>query len=246
MTFPETVPRSKPAIALHLFAFLSLTWSFGQLFKPSPIHDFMVAQYGGHWQYLTILSLGISWLVFLFALLKDVFPSINLFARLKTMTSLIATPVEGFVALMYWGLMLIDPSLLMPPDPEFYLPFKLDISIHGLPAVYLWLDFLCFSPPYPKAAKPLTLSASAVLAYVTWMEYAASKNGRFPYPFLDTMPRVQRSLFYLVQVPVVIGLFKLTNGLHHLIRGDPAPREAKHIQAAEAKASRKVNEIKSS
>lgn len=180
-------------------------------------------------------SLGVSWLVFLFALLKDTFPSVNLFARLKTMTSLIATPIEGFVALAYWGLMLLDPSLLVPPDPEFYLPFKLDISIHGLPAIMLWVDFLCFSPPYPKSARPFALSTSAVVAYVSWMEFTASKNGRFPYPFLgkanpfrvclfpwflsiasraltddkrllvDTMPKAQRSLFYLVQVPVVIG-----------------------------------------
>ncbi|GAA5828793.1 hypothetical protein JCM3766R1_003822 [Sporobolomyces carnicolor] len=245
MTFPETVPRSWPAIALHLLSFASLSWSFGELFKPSPIHDFMVSQYGGHWQYLTILSLGVSWLVFLFALLKDTFPSVNLFARLKTMTSLIATPIEGFVALAYWGLMLLDPSLLVPPDPEFYLPFKLDISIHGLPAIMLWVDFLCFSPPYPKSARPFALSTSAVVAYVSWMEFTASKNGRFPYPFLDTMPKAQRSLFYLVQVPVVIGLFKATNGLHHLIRGNDAPREARHIQAAEAKASKKAKELKS-
>ncbi|GAA5957109.1 hypothetical protein JCM3765_005408 [Sporobolomyces pararoseus] len=244
MTFPETVPRSTPAIALHLLAFLSLTWSFKQLFSPSPIHDFMVSQYGGHWTYLTILSLAASWLVFLFALLKDAFPSVNLFARLKTMTSLISTPIEGFVAIMYWGLMLIDPSLLTPPDIEFRLPLPLDLSIHGFPAIYLWIDFLCFSPPFPKAAKPFALSTAAVCGYVSWMEYAASKNGRFPYPFLDTMPQEQRALFYLVQIPFVIGLFKATNGLHHLIRGNDASREAKHIQAAEAKASRKVDELK--
>jgi hypothetical protein len=103
------------------------------------------------------------------------------------MSSLIGTPIEGFVAIMYWGLMIVDPSLLMPPDPEFYLPFKLDISIHGLPAVYLWLDFLCFSPPFPKAAKPFALSTAAVTGYTLWMEFAASKNGRFPYPFLGEL-----------------------------------------------------------
>ncbi|GAA6007152.1 hypothetical protein JCM11491_003024 [Sporobolomyces phaffii] len=243
MSFPETVPRSIPAIALHLFAFVSLTWSFGELFKPSKIHDFMVSQYGGHWQYLTILSLGITWLLFLFALLKDAFPSVNLFARLKTSLGVIAVPVEGFVALMYWGLMLLDPSLLVPPDPEFYLPFKLDISIHGLPAVYLWLDFLCFSPPVPKAARPFAISTAAVLSYVTWMEFAASKNGRFPYPFLDTMPKSYRSIFYLFQVPLVIGLFKAANEAHHLVRGYDTSPEAQHIQTAEAKASRKIKDL---
>jgi len=119
-------------------------------------------------------------------LLKDVFPSINLFARLKTSLAILAVPVEGFVSVMYWGLMLIDPSLLVPPNPDFYLPLKLDISIHGLPAVFLWLDFLLFSPPFPKAARPMALSTTAVVAYVSWMEYAAAKNsGIFPYPFFS-------------------------------------------------------------
>ncbi|GAA5929588.1 uncharacterized protein JCM15063_004193 [Sporobolomyces koalae] len=244
MSFPETVPRSPAAIALHVVAFASLSWSFLQLFKPSPIHDFMVSQYGGHWQYLTILSLAIAWLTFLCALLKDAFPSVNLFARLKTSLGVIATPIEGFVALMYWGLMLIDPSLLVPPDPEFYLPLKLDVSIHGLPAVYLWLDFLCFSPPFPKAARPLTLSASAVVLYTAWMEWTASKNGRFPYPFLDDMSQAQRSIFYLFQIPLVIALFKAANGLHHLIRGNEA-REARHIKSVESKASSKIDDVKS-
>ncbi|GAA5838732.1 hypothetical protein JCM5353_000866 [Sporobolomyces roseus] len=247
MSFPETVPRSTPAIALHAVAFASLCWSFHQLFKPSPISDFMRSQYGGQWQYLTILSLGISWATFAFALLKDVFPSINFFARLKTSLAILAVPVEGFVSVMYWGLMLIDPSLLVPPNPDFYLPIKLDISIHGLPAVFLWLDFLLFSPPFPKAARPLALSTTAVVAYVSWMEYAASKNsGVFPYPFFNEMTQTQRYIFYLFQVPLVIGLFKTANGLHHLIRGNDASREAKHVQVAEAKANKKINDLKKS
>ncbi|GAA6061632.1 hypothetical protein JCM10212_000974 [Sporobolomyces blumeae] len=239
-TFPETVPRSIPAIALHLAAFASLTWSFHELFRPSPISDFMTSQYGGHWQYLTILSLGAAWLTFLFALLKDAFPSVNLFARCKTSLSLIATPVEGFVGVMYWTLMAIDPALLVPPNPLFVLPFKLDVSIHGLPAAFLWLDFLAFSPPFPKAARPVRLSVAAVLAYTTWMELVASKNGRFPYPFLDDMTQVQRSLFYLVQIPLVLGLFRTANGLHHLVRGTNAPNEARHVKAAESKARREL------
>lgn len=56
MAFPYTIPRSPFAFVLHLVAFASISWSFNELWKPSPMSDFMESSYGGHWQYLTILS----------------------------------------------------------------------------------------------------------------------------------------------------------------------------------------------
>ncbi|CEQ42988.1 SPOSA6832_04861 [Sporobolomyces salmonicolor] len=244
MAFPETVPRSPAAVALHVVSFLSLTWSFRQLFKPSPMHDFMASQYGGHWQFLTILSLAAAWLTFAFALLKDAFPSVTLFARLKTTLAIVAVPVEGFVGVLYWSMQLYDPSLLTPPNPLFVLPFHLDISIHGLPAVLLWADFLAFSPPFPKEANPASIAVTATMSYVAWMEFVASRNGTFPYPFLNELTKAQRSIFYLFQIPVVIVLYRGANGLHHLVRGYDKGKEAKTVREAERKAAEKIEAAK--
>jgi hypothetical protein len=46
------------------------------------------------------------------------------------------------------------------------------------------LDFLLFSPRMSKQTNPLLISALSVLGYTSWMEHAATKNFRFPYPFL--------------------------------------------------------------
>lgn len=69
-----------------------------------------------------------------------------------------------------------------------------------------------------KNVNPLLISATATLAYTTWMEYTTYYNKRFPYPFLNTMTRVQRSIFYLCMIPIIVGLFHTSNGVHRLIR----------------------------
>ncbi|BGO89942.1 hypothetical protein NBRC10512_001926 [Rhodotorula toruloides] len=243
MAFPHTIPRSPFAFVLHLVAFASISWSFNELWKPSPMSDFMDSSYGGHWQYLTILSLAIAWLTFLFSLLYDILP-LSVFARLKTSVAVLAVPVEGLVGLLYWTLTVVNPALLNPSLGEgkepFRIPFWLDVSLHGLPAVFLWLDFLLFSPPFPTRARPALLSSLAAAAYVFWLEHAAAKNGRYAYPMLDEWTPVQRSVFYVMQIPVLIALYKLANGIHRLVRGEPDVRnEAKHVERAERKVGAK-------
>ncbi|GAA5838417.1 hypothetical protein JCM11251_004930 [Rhodosporidiobolus azoricus] len=247
-SFPPTQPRSPLSIALHLFAFTSLCWSFKWLYQPGPMTEFMDKSYGGRWQFLTILSasidlssslpvnlipsLAVSLLVFLFSLLYDLVP-LPLFAQCKTSLAVLAVPVEGLVGLLYWGLTLYDPTLLNPNGAEFQLPFWVDVSIHGLPAVYLWLDFLLFSPPFPKRIRPNLLATTATAAYCVWMEVCAKRNGWYPYPMLNTMSPLPRLLFYLCQIPLLISLYKLANGVHRLVRGETH-------EAVQAKGVRKV------
>ncbi|GAA6027848.1 hypothetical protein JCM8097_001746 [Rhodosporidiobolus ruineniae] len=219
MAAPPLQARTPLSFLWHLVSFLSLSASFRWLYQPGPMTTFMEQSFGGRWQFLTILSLGASWLVFASALLYDLYP-LPLFARIKTSVGVLAVPVEGLVGLLYWSLTLYDPTLLNPNSAEFQLPFLVDVSIHGLPAVYLWLDFLAFSPPFPKRVRPNLLATTATAAYVLWMEKCARENGgQFPYPMLNNMSPLPRSLFYLAQIPVVIGLYKLANAIHAALRG---------------------------
>ncbi|GAA5892987.1 hypothetical protein JCM6882_006910 [Rhodosporidiobolus microsporus] len=231
--FPPAQPRTPLSIAWHLLAFASLSWSFKWLYQPGPMTEFMDKSYGGRWQYLTILSLAASHLTFLFSLLYDLYP-LGLFARAKLSLAVLAVPVEGLVGLLYWSITLYDPTLLNPNDAEFQLPFWVDVSIHGLPALYLWLDFLLFSPPFPKRVRPNLLACTATAAYCLWMERCASKNGFFPYPMLNDMSPLPRSLFYLCQIPLLIALYKTANGVHRLVRGGSHERvEAEAARAVE-------------
>jgi hypothetical protein len=74
--------------------------------------------------------LGVTHLVFLLSLLYDILP-LPFLARLKTSLAVVAVPVEGLVGLLYWGMTLYDPTLLVPEGAEFQLPFLVDVSIHG-------------------------------------------------------------------------------------------------------------------
>ncbi|GAA5976553.1 hypothetical protein JCM10908_005543 [Rhodotorula pacifica] len=246
MTFPHTIPRRSPlAILLHIVALASLSWSFNELWKPSPMTDFMDSQFGGHWTYLTILSLAAAWLTFAFSLAYDLVP-IALFARIKTSLAVLAVPVEGLVGLLYWSLTLFNPALLNPPTEPgkepFRIPLALDVSLHGLPALYLWLDFLAFSPRFSSRARPHLLMTTAASLYVLWMEYAAGKNRHYPYPMLDDMTPGQRSVFYLFQVPTLIALYHAANYVHGLVRGSSSnvqENEARKVRKAEDKVAAK-------
>lgn len=56
----------------------------------------------------------------------------------------------------------------------------------------------------------------------------------------DQWTPIQRSAFYVVQIPVLIGLYKLANGIHRLVRGRPDVRnEARHVERAEEKVGAK-------
>ncbi|KAM0788471.1 hypothetical protein ACM66B_001604 [Microbotryomycetes sp. NB124-2] len=216
---PESSPATLPALVLHLVALGFHLNAFRLLWQPTEVKAYMDTQYGGQWSFLTVLSLAVSTMTFTSAVLKDFLPSFKLFDTLKTGLSVLAVPVEGLVSVLYWSMQFYDPRLLTPPGTMFRIPLFLDISIHALPALFLWIDFLAFSPRMSKRVNPLLISAVGALAYTTWMEYAAKQNKHFPYPFLDHMAPLARSIFYLCMIPVLLGLFRCANGIHDIVRG---------------------------
>lgn len=84
-----------------------------------------------------------------------------------------------------WAIITIDPTLMMPPDIEFHLPFWLDVSMHLAPSLVLWVDFFCFSPAFPAHVSPFKVYAVVTTVYSSWIEYCSHMNGSFPYPFLN-------------------------------------------------------------
>lgn len=109
--------------------------------------------------------------------------------------------------------------------------------------LYLWLDFLAFSPRFSSRVRPHLLMTTAASLYVLWMEYAATKNGRYPYPMLDDMSPSHRSLFYVFQVPTLIALYHAANYVHGLVRGESSnseENEARKVRRAENKLADKA------
>lgn len=66
-------------------------------------------------------------------------------------------------------------------------PPWLDVSVHKLNTVVVWLDLL-LAPPKAFSKRAERLSVALVLVYTAWILTCRFFNGRFPYPFMNKMP----------------------------------------------------------
>ncbi|KAL8276275.1 hypothetical protein RQP46_011303 [Phenoliferia psychrophenolica] len=210
---------------LHAVALSSLLWSFKNLFAPSAVTTFMETQFAGHWGFLTVLGLAVSTITVAVSLLKDAFPSVQAFDTIKTALQIMIVPAEGMVSVLYWGMSAYDPTLLVPPDADFQIPLALDLGLHALPALFLWIDFLAFSPRMSKDANPLLICACT-----SKFLHLLLRGRHIVDPELSQM---QRSAFYLAVLPVLLGLYHTANGIHDLVRG-------RSTAAPEAEAVKKI------
>ncbi|ORY09297.1 FAR-17a/AIG1-like protein [Clohesyomyces aquaticus] len=193
---------------VHVFGLLIFYSDFKYL-RDHP--NFINDSYGWHLQYLTIIGLALSTLCFLSGLASDITSSPTLFL-LKNYLSLLAAPLEILISLLYWTLLSISPSLVIPTTlPP--LPLLNDLSFHLLPSLLLTLDTLLLSPPWPTApmnpaAPVITLVTSSVLsfAYWIWIEVCYAHNGFYPYPIFGLLDTWQR-----------VGLFAFSGGMMCLV-----------------------------
>ncbi|KAG5356622.1 UPF0641 membrane protein [Yarrowia sp. E02] len=194
---------SSPNVGLsfvyHLLGFISFASSFHFLEQyPNPLN----ASYGGKYQYLTILGLCGSYLVFLLALQADVASLYtkdfsNLLYQLKNSVAVAVTPLECVITVLYWSLKLYDPKLLKHPAVKEQIPLWLDMSIHLVPAATLFLDVVLMGQPWNLSFVQAVVTNFGLSAgYWFWVHKTAAVNEFFPYPFLG-----------LVSTEVRVGVF---------------------------------------
>lgn len=93
----------------------------------------------------------------------------------KNMVSVISTPLEVLISILYWGLCFINKNLVFPE--ELQLPFLPDFGFHAMPAIMLALDLLLFSPPWTiKFRGAVALSTVLAFAYWAWIEFCFAHN----------------------------------------------------------------------
>ncbi|KAJ7582908.1 FAR-17a/AIG1-like protein [Mycena floridula] len=190
------------------------------------LSELIETQYGGHFQFLTIQGLAISFVVMVLAFLGDV-TAISALVTLKRALFMIALPVEVVVSTIYWPLMIFLPSLILrsvdsepsssSEAPIFArIPLKLDLAMHASPALALLLDFILFEKSYSRrevglGATCVTLAATSWYGF--WVERCASINGSFPYPFLDTEFPLRLAIYFSAGLLALFS-FRLLNNLH--------------------------------
>jgi hypothetical protein len=98
------------------------------------------------------------------------------FSRAKNATSVLATPLEVLIAVLYWSIRMHDPALLMPEDLVIDpLP---DLGFHLVPAVLLVLDFLLLSRGATITTRGMMLLSTVLaVAYWCWIELCFYQNG---------------------------------------------------------------------
>jgi hypothetical protein len=181
-------PSRGLSAALHVFGLSSFAYSFAYLIQhPNPINS----SYGWHLQYLTIIGLSLATLTFTLGLLADISLSPRLF-RIKNALSIASAPMEVLISILYWGLQLINPKLVMP-DWAPPLELHADLSFHAIPSIALVVDLLFFSPPYAVSFLPaFVLSNCIAFGYWVWVERCFQVNGFYPYPIFELLDTTQR------------------------------------------------------
>ncbi|KAK0223974.1 FAR-17a/AIG1-like protein [Armillaria fumosa] len=219
---------SPSPVLLHSVATAIMAWAHSQLGN-SPIDPIVETQYGGHYQFLTILGLVASLCTMGVALLVDLFPSIPALRSFKRAMLMVCMPVEAVIVSVYWTLLLLFPSLILqkyvPSEltssqdalPLARIPLSLDLAMHVVPGLSLVLDFLVFEKKYSqelvKLAVPVVLTCGGM--YSSWAERNAKLNdGIFPYPFLTENPFETRLGIYVGACVIGYVYFRVLNALH--------------------------------
>jgi hypothetical protein len=186
-----TSPSRGFSALVHSLGLASFAYSYKYLIEnPNHINQ----AYGWHFQYLTIIGLTLATITFSLALLADLSLSPRLFVA-KNVLSMCSAPMEILISLLYWGLRLIDPALVVPKELE--LPVAADLSFHLAPSLLLLIDLLLLSPPWTISVVPaVALSAFIAFLYWYWIELCYSYNGFYPYPLFAMLEPSQRVFLF--------------------------------------------------
>ncbi|KAI0748291.1 FAR-17a/AIG1-like protein [Daedaleopsis nitida] len=216
-------------LLLHTTAVIVMT--YGYLNLPDMVANIPMANMrGGHFQFLTIQGLAVAWLTMAMSIACDLAPSSKLLKSMKRAFLMSALPLAIVISVIYWTLLLAFPHLILPEDPNATeptsaksvsepqrLPLQTDLALHAAPAVTLFVDFYFLQRKYSKNTSrygSLLLAAIVGTWYACWVEYCASYNGMFPYPFLTHSPFHVRVVIYIGASSFAAVAFMVLNVLH--------------------------------
>jgi len=193
------------------------------------LHQFVPAawiedQVGGHFQFLTIQGLCISFATMLLSLAVGLLPSNAALLWAKRTLLMIALPLSFVISSIYWTLMLLFPHLILQlaeptsadEAPAFMMiPLSTDLALHLAPVVALVVDFFLLEKKFTakESAKAPIMVLIYGICYSCFVEYCTSKNGNWPYPFLNN-PLPIRLAIYGVVMAMAFGAYRALNRLH--------------------------------
>jgi hypothetical protein len=117
------------------------------------------------------------------------------------------------------SLRLLTSLLPGHPDPPMSTSSTTESSRvdHWSPRLTSLADFFLFERRYkpPASTRGATLLALCFgTSYSLWVEYCATINEKFPYPFLNVMDPIQRVVMYSFSTALSLAAFRALNALH--------------------------------
>jgi hypothetical protein len=101
------------------------------------------------------------------------------------------------VSALYWPIVIYDKKLLVPDDTTFDLPLGLDITLHLMPAIVCWIDFLVFNTGFKKSPVHTLSIYTFTFFYYIWVKKCFEMNGWWAYPLLGMLTTLQRAFFFV-------------------------------------------------
>jgi hypothetical protein len=153
---------------------------------------------GGHWQFLTNLSLIYSMVVFGLGFIAHLTKNQRLFAVKNTIHP-IGIALESIVALIYWPLRIWFIHLLANDPSLMTIPLSIDLSIHLMPLVSLLIDYLVFMPKWTiRTSTALMICTAFTICYWVLLKYLidVENGGVYPYAFLNVDTELQRGIVF--------------------------------------------------
>lgn len=180
-------------------SFVLGTWALRYLIAHTELPPHLEA--GGHWQFLTTLSLLFTLVVFFVGVMAHITKSSALF-HLKNCMHPIALALECVVTMVYWPLKLFFLHLLVKDPARKMVPLVVDMCLHLLPVVSLLVDYIFFMPKW-TITNWTALGACLVLTtlYWFWLKQLVDfeNGGEYPYMFLNVDNEVTRiAIFQMV------------------------------------------------
>jgi hypothetical protein len=164
--------------------------------------------FGGQMQFLTIIAL--------FMTCTTLF--LNQFSGFKKVTYdllVLSTVTETIVTLYYWGIFHYNRFWLYPAEfPP--IPLIIDLSLHFLPAVALWLELLTTVKLHTISRKHIYIIAIFSLSYMIWAEYCYSRNGYYVYPIFSLLDYRTKTLVTIGTIGVGTLIYVISVQIHAL------------------------------
>lgn len=164
---------------LRRWLLTSCTTTFVSSFFTPVFRGTVEKTFGGQMQFLTIIALFLTSLTLF----------LNQFTAWNNLTYdllCLSTTVETVVTVYYWTLFHYNRGLLYPKNMD-PIPFFVDIFLHFLPALALWMELLTTVKLHRVSRKHIYIIALFSICYMFWAEYCFTKNGYYVYPILSML-----------------------------------------------------------